>query len=334
MKTVDRRSQPAAERKRLLGAARRGGERRAQDQGEAGRGMRRPYKVEAVRPEGEEGATQPGASEPEATMSGGPSVQARLIGLSRRMLPALALLVALLAIWQWYASQPDIDPQLLPTPLAVWAALVAQRDLLWHHTLVTLSETAVGFFWAFVTGVVAAVAIDFAPWLRRALYPLLVASQTIPIITLAPLLVLWFGFGLVSKSIVVTLICFFAITVALADGLRSTDPELVRLYRTFGAGRWRIFWSVRLPGALPQLFTGIRIAITYSVVGAIFGEYVGASAGLGWYMEVKQHSFATTGVMAAIAVTAALSIALFLLTAVIERVALPWYYAQGRAGAA
>ena len=249
-------------------------------------------------------------------------------------LPALALLVALLAIWQWYASQPDVDPQLLPTPLAVWSALLAQRALLWHHTLVTLSETAVGFFWALVTGVVAAVAIDFAPWLRRALYPLLVASQTIPIIMLAPLLVLWFGYGLVSKSIVVTLICFFAITVALADGLRGTDPELVRLYRTFGAGRWRIFWSVRLPGALPQLFTGIRIAITYSVVGAIFGEYVGASAGLGWYMEVKQHSFATTGVMAAIAVTAALSIALFLFTAVVERVALPWYYAQGRPGAA
>jgi ABC-type nitrate/sulfonate/bicarbonate transport system permease component len=283
-----------------------------------------PREVVAQAVGGEPGATSPVWAKP----------WMRLRGLPRRILPALALLVALLAIWQWYASQPDIDPQLLPTPLAVWSALLAQRALLWHHTLVTLWETLVGFFWAFVTGVVAAVAIDFAPWLRRALYPLLVASQTIPIIMIAPLLVLWFGYGLVSKSIVVTLICFFAITVALADGLRSTDPELVKLYRTFGVGRWRIFWSVRLPGALPQLFTGIRIAITYSVVGAIFGEYVGASAGLGWYMEVKQHSFATTGVMAAIAVTAALSIALFLLTAVIERVALPWYYAEGRASAA
>jgi ABC-type nitrate/sulfonate/bicarbonate transport system permease component len=333
MKTVDRRPEPAGATRRLR-SARQGDEWRALDQGDAWRRMRRPYMVEGSTPVDEEEAAQPAGGERGSASPAWAKPWVRLRELPRRTLPALALLVALLAIWQWYASQPDIDPQLLPTPLAVWQALVAQRAVLWHHTLVTLSETLVGFFWAFVTGVVAAVAIDFAPWLRRALYPLLVASQTIPIITLAPLLVLWFGFGLVSKSIVVTLICFFAITVALADGLRSTDPELVRLYRTFGAGRWRIFWSVRLPGALPQLFTGIRIAITYSVVGAIFGEYVGASAGLGWYMEVKQHSFATTGVIAAIAVTAALSIALFLLTAVTERVALPWYYTQGRAGAA
>jgi ABC-type nitrate/sulfonate/bicarbonate transport system permease component len=244
--------------------------------------------------------------------------------------PPLALLAALLLLWQWYASQPDIDAQFLPTPLAVWSAFIAQRDLLWHHTLVTLNETLVGFFWALVAGIACGVAIDFSPWMRRALYPLLVTSQTIPIITLAPLLVYWFGFGLTSKAIVVTLVCFFAIVVALADGLRAADPELLKLYRSFGAGRLRIFWSVRLPGALPQLFTGIRIAITYSVVGAIFGEYVGASEGLGFYMQLKLHSFATASVIAAILVTAALSIALFLLTALIERLALPWYYLHGR----
>jgi len=157
-----------------------------------------------------------------------------------------------------------------------------------------------------------------------------VASQTIPIITLAPLLVLWFGFGLVSKSIVVLLVCFFPIVVALADGLRSADPELIRLFRAFGAGSVRIFWSVRLPGALPSLFSGVRIAIAYSVIGAIFGEYVGASAGLGFYMQLKQHSFATAGVLAAIVVTALLSIALFASVALVERLALPWYFLQRR----
>ena len=251
----------------------------------------------------------------------------------RVSLPALGLLVALLALWQIYASRPGMDAQLLPTPLAVWSALVAQRDILWQNTLVTLWETVVGFVVALIAGVLCAVAIDFSPVLRRALYPLLVTSQTIPIITLAPLLVLWFGFGLTSKAIVILLVCFFPITVALADGLRGADPELVRLFRAFGTGRWRIFWSVRLPGALPQLFSGVRIAITYSVIGAIFSEYVAASAGLGFYMELKFHSFATAGVMAAVAVTAALSIALFVLTALIERLALPWYYLTARRGA-
>lgn len=245
-------------------------------------------------------------------------------------MPALALLAALVLLWQWYASQPDIDAQILPTPLGVWSVLVGQRDILWQHMLVTLQETLIGFALALAAGVVFGTLIDFSPWLRRAIYPLLVASQTIPIITLAPLLVLWFGFGLVSKSIVVLLVCFFPIVVALADGLRSADPELIRLFRAFGAGPVRIFWSVRLPGALPSLFSGVRIAIAYSVIGAIFGEYVGASAGLGFYMQLKQHSFATAGVLAAIVVTALLSIALFASVALVERLALPWYFLQRR----
>ena len=245
--------------------------------------------------------------------------------------PAVALFIILLALWHAYAGNLG-DSQLLPTPAEVWQALVARRDLLWVNTLVTLQETAVGFAAALAAGVLLGTIIDFSPWLRRALYPLLVTSQTIPIITLAPLLVLWFGFGLLSKSIVILLWCFFPIVVALVDGLRATEPDLVKLYRSFGAGKLRIFWSVRLPGALPSLFSGIRIAITYSVVGAIFSEYVGAEAGLGFFMEQQQHTFSTAGVIAAIVVTAALSIALFLLTALVERLALPWYYAQGRQG--
>lgn len=261
------------------------------------------------------------------------SISARLrrwSGLVAAGLPALVALAILVALWQWIASQPSTDPEVLPTPVAVWHALVAQRTLLWRNTLVTLHETVIGFAAAFAAGVFFAVVIDFSPWLRRAIYPLLISSQTVPIITIAPLVVFWFGFGIVSKSIVVLLVCFFPISVALVDGLRSVDPELLKLYRTFGAGRWRIFWSVRLPGALPTLFSGIRIAITYSVVGAIFGEYVGATGGLGWYIEQKQHDFQTPAIIAAIVVTALLSVALFALTALIERLALPWYYTPGR----
>ncbi len=294
--------------------------------------------VSQMRPPVETGAV----GETRANETGGRTVDTKRLApwvgvaqAARTVWPALAAFAALLLLWQWAASRVTGYLQTMyPTPVTVLRTLIAQRDALWANTLVTLEETLIGFAWAFVAGVFFAVVIDVSPWLRRALYPLLVASQTIPLITLAPLLVLWFGFGLLSKSIVVVLICFFPITVGLADGLRGVDPELIKLYRSFGAGWARLFWSVRLPGALPSLFSGVRIGVTYSVVGAIFGEYVGATAGLGYYMTLKQHSFSTAGVLATIVVTALLSVALFTLVAIIERLALPWYYAQGREGAA
>jgi ABC-type nitrate/sulfonate/bicarbonate transport system permease component len=246
--------------------------------------------------------------------------------------PSLVLLGALIALWHLAAVGTIRDPQVLPTPGAVAQALVSQWPLLLYHARITLGETLIGFAAALVTGLALAAVIDLSPWLRRACYPLLVASQTVPIITLAPLLVFWFGFGLTANAIVVTLVCFFPIVVAAADGLRATDPELIRLFRTFGAGPLRIFWSVRVPGALPSVFSGIRIAVTYSVIGAIFGEYVGASAGLGFYIEQQQHAFGTNRVIAGILATALLSLALFSVTALVERLVLPWYFAQGRGG--
>ena len=289
-----------------------------------------------MRPPVETGA----ADESRASVAGKQGVrrQAPWMGMARTwraVWPAVAAFAALLLLWQWAASGvTGYLRTMYPTPVTVFQTLIAQRDALWANTLVTLQETLIGFAWAFVAGVFFAVIVDVSPWLRRAIYPLLVASQTIPLITLAPLLALWFGIGLLSKSIVVMLVCFFPITVGLVDGLRSADPDLIKLYRSFGAGWARLFWSVRLPGALPSLFSGVRIGVTYSVVGAIFAEYVGATAGLGLYMTLKQHSFSTAGVLATIVVTALLSVALFALVAIIERLALPWYYAQGREGAA
>ena len=244
--------------------------------------------------------------------------------------PSAIAVVALLLLWQGYVVTSGVDQQLLPPPGAVWNALVTQRQAIWDNMLVTLWETVIGFGVALATGILFGVALDLSPWLRRALYPLLVATQAVPLIALAPLLILWFGYGMTSKAIVVTLMCFFPIVVALADGLRGADPELIKLFRTFGAGPVRIFWSVRLPGALPTLFSGVRIAIAYSVIGAIIAEYVGAVAGLGFYMTLKQHSFSTAGVLATFVVSALLSFALFALVALVERLALPWYYTQGR----
>jgi ABC-type nitrate/sulfonate/bicarbonate transport system permease component len=179
---------------------------------------------------------------------------------------------------------------------------------------------------AILLGLFLAILLDISTWIRRAVYPLLVTSQTIPMIALAPLLLIWFGFSLEPKVIVVTLYCFFPIAVACADGLLGTDPDLVRLMRSMRASRWQILWLVRLPGAMPSFFSGLRIAATYSVTGAIFGEYVGAYQGLGIYMETAAHSFAIVLVFAAILVTAVLSLLLFGLVALIERIALPWYH--------
>ncbi|HEU5230380.1 MAG TPA: ABC transporter permease [Ktedonobacteraceae bacterium] len=239
--------------------------------------------------------------------------------------PAFMLTALLLLFWELYVRSGQISQRVLPTPTAVVQALVDNWDVIYGHTVQTLLETVIGLAIAIVLGLLLAALLDVSLWTRRAIYPLLVTSQTIPIIALAPLLVLWFGFDLTPKVIVVALYCFFPIAVACADGLLGSDPDLLKLMRSMRASRWQIFWLVRLPGAMPAFFSGLRIAATYSVTGAIFGEYVGAYQGLGIYMQTAAHSFAVVLVFAAIVVTALLSLALFALVSIVERIALPWY---------
>lgn len=267
-----------------------------------------------------------------ALVSGEPFLAAKRA--SRSLVPPLVAFLLLLGAWELYADlvlgSVAGGQRLLPAPSAIVRALLNNTEVLAPHTWQTLVETALGFALALAVGFALAVIIDLSPLMRRAIYPLLVVSQTIPLLALAPLLVLWFGFGILPKVLIVGLVCFFPIVVSGADGFRSTDPELVKLFRTFGASQWQIFRMVRLPGALPSLFSGIRIAITYSVTGAVWGEYVGAETGLGIFMQRAQHSYQVSLVFAAIIVIAALSIGLFLLTSVVERVSIPWFFA-GRA---
>jgi ABC-type nitrate/sulfonate/bicarbonate transport system permease component len=246
---------------------------------------------------------------------------------SRVLAPTIALAL-LVGAWQAYAVWGNVNPLLLPTPLHVWQVTVGDWSNLQPALLTTLYETTIGFAWALAFGLISAALLDLVPLLQRGLYPLFVASQTIPIVAIAPLLQLWLGTELSAKVIIIVLSCFFPITVAGLDGLRATDPELIRLYRSFGASSWQIFRAVRLPNALPSLFSGIRIAITYSVISAIFSEYIGATQGLGVYLALRQHEFRVDLVIGAIVVTALATIALFLLTMVIERLAIPWFYAE------
>jgi ABC-type nitrate/sulfonate/bicarbonate transport system permease component len=252
-------------------------------------------------------------------------------GLKRSVLAPTALLIVLLVLWEGLVRLLATPQWLLPAPSQIVLAIADQQNLLLVHTRQSLVETLLGLILALVAGVGLAFIIDLSAFLRRSLYPLLVTSQTVPIIAIAPLLIIWFGFGILPKIIVVALVCFFPIAVNTADGLRSVDGDLVALLRSMGATRWQILAKVRLPAALPAFFSGLKIAVTYGVMGAVIGEWVGGSEGLGIYMLRSQHSYLTDRVFAAIAVTSCLSIMMFLIVMALERALLPWYYNSARA---
>lgn len=242
----------------------------------------------------------------------------------RRLVPAAVGFAALILVWQFYVELSDIRPQVLPSPVRVVDAGWAQRTVLTENAAATLKVTLVGFAVSLLVAWALAIAIDFSGMLRRALVPMFVTSQTIPIIVIAPLMITWFGFGLVPKVLLVALATFFPLVIGLIEGFASTEREAGSLLRSMGASRWKEFRFVRLPNALPQFFTALRIGITYAVVGAIFAEYAGAQHGLGVYMARQKQVFRTDLVLAAIVVTAVISIALFLLTYVVERLVAPW----------
>jgi len=239
-------------------------------------------------------------------------------------LPPLALVAAAVASWEAYVQVSGISPVTLPAPSRVLDASYGNRSDLWDHSLITLYEAVVGLAVSVSLGVLLALLVDASGLLRRALYPLLVTSQTIPIVAIAPLLVLWFGFDLTPKIVVVTLYTFFPITVAFASGLASTDREALVLMHTLGASRVQTLRALRIPQALPYLFTGLRIAVTYAIIGAVFGEWSGAREGLGIYMLLMKNSFRTDMVFAAIGVTSALSLLLFLFVGLLERLVVRW----------
>jgi ABC-type nitrate/sulfonate/bicarbonate transport system permease component len=253
-----------------------------------------------------------------------------VIAAVRRAAAPAALAAAVLAGWELYVRLRDVPVTILPPPSRVVRASYEEADVLWYHTTKTLTETVEGFALAVAVAVVCATLIDFFPVVRRALFPLLIVSQTVPIIAIAPLLVLWFGYGDLPKVLIVALVCFFPMVVATVHGLAAADPELLKLYRSFGASRRQIYRWVRMPSALPSFFAGVRIAITYSVIGAIFGEYVGASRGLGIFLQTAKNSYRTDLVFGMIAVTAALSLGLYGLAMLAERLAIPWAHSRAR----
>jgi len=237
---------------------------------------------------------------------------------------ALMLAVLLLAGWEAYAQLSGIDDFILPAPTEVAAALYTDRGVLWQNFQVTAAEVLLGIGVAVAAGVGCAVAIHLSATLRRTAYPLLVASQTIPIVIVAPLLVAWLGYDLAPKLAIVGLVCFFPVTVTTLDGLAGADPDLRKLMRTLDASRLQTFRRVEAPGALPALFSGARIAVAVAVIGAVLAEQAGSSDGLGHLILQAIPQFQTARAYAAVVVLSAFAIALFAGLRLAERRLLPW----------
>jgi putative hydroxymethylpyrimidine transport system permease protein len=257
------------------------------------------------------------------------SRRARLRAAASKILPALALLALMVAAWEGAAQLLDIEDYLLPAPSEIARALGEDRDLLLPDTWVTAQEVLLGFAVALVVGLAIAIALHLSPLLRRTVYPLVVASQAVPVIVIAPILVIWFGFGIAPKLIVIALICFFPIVVNTLDGLQSVDQAQVKMLRTLGATRLDVFSRLELPSALPYLFSGAKIAVAVAVIGAVFGELVGSDAGLGHAIQVGTAQLLTARVFAAVLILSVMAIALFALVAALERLAVPWAGKEG-----
>jgi putative hydroxymethylpyrimidine transport system permease protein len=239
---------------------------------------------------------------------------------------AVLVLAVLIGAWELYVDLGGADPLILPAPHAIAKALYTDRSLLWSNFLVTAREVLLGMLLAALAGLVFSVALHFSQTLRRAIYPLLVASQTIPVPMLAPVLVLWLGFGIFPKLVVVALVSFFSIVVTTLAALAAVDPDLIKLMRTFDASRVTTFRHVELPAALPGLFTGAKIAVVVAVIGAVFAEWNGASSGLGFLYQQSIPQLLTARAYAAVVVLSVFAIALFALLTVAERLLLPWAY--------
>ncbi len=243
--------------------------------------------------------------------------------IARIIVPFL-LIITLIAIWEIWVHLADTPRWMLPAPSDILESFRTDRQLLAKHTWVTLQEVLIGFGIALVAGILTGIAIDSSRIIERALYPLLIASQTIPMVVLAPLFLIWFGYGLLPKVLITALVAYFPLAVNTVDGLKSTDRELMKLLRSMGSNRWQMFRLAKAPSALPLVFSGARISVAFSVIGAVFGEFVGAKAGLGYLMDRSAPQFETPRVFACIVILAVMGVSLFLAVSLVERMALPW----------
>lgn len=262
-------------------------------------------------------------------MTAGVAAPTPTSGRRRRVLDtalALGLLALLVVAWQLYVRVFDVAPYLLPPPTDVWEAFTEIRGTLPGHIGATVTAAVLGLVVGAAVAVALAVVIATVPLVRRVVLPLLVVSQSIPMVVVAPLLIVWMGFGLAPKVVVVALIVFFPVVVSTVAGIDATDRDLVDLVRSMGAGRARLLRTVQVPAALPSFFAGLQVSAAYAMLGAVIAEWMGASEGLGIFLTRAQTSFRLDRVFVGIAAIAVVSVALFLVVRLIARLATPWQH--------
>ncbi|MEU6207728.1 ABC transporter permease [Micromonospora musae] len=278
---------------------------------------------------------QPGAAPAAALSTGGSPAgdgSRPVAGLGTRLArlldalwrPAL-LLAALFAGW-WFVAEREYMPNyLVPTPGQVWETMTEDWSFLMRNTYVTLYETVLGFVLAALLGLGTAILIVYSRTMEKAVYPVVLFAQVIPKIAIAPLLVAWFGVGLTPKIVLAVLIAFFPVVISGVAGLRSTDPELLDLSATMGAGPWRTFRKIRFPNALPHLMSGLKVAVTLAVVGAVVGEFVGAKEGLGYVLLVANGNLDAALLFADLFLMSLIGIVLFAVVEIAEALLIPWH---------
>ncbi|MGE5544804.1 MAG: ABC transporter permease [Bacillota bacterium] len=242
------------------------------------------------------------------------------------LLVPMAFIALVLVIWEWLVRWREVPEYILPGPWQITRTLADISLLMAGHARATMMESLGGFALAIFLALVIAFVMNEVPLVRQALYPIIITSQTVPIVSVAPLFIIWFGYGVLPKIIVVVLVCFFPVVISLLNGLASVDPDYLQLFRSMQAGRWDTFRMVTFPLALPSFFAGLKISAAYSVMGAVIGEWLGAKEGLGYYMTLAQHSFQVDRVFAAIVVVTLFSMTLFTAVGIVERLVIPWMH--------
>lgn len=247
----------------------------------------------------------------------------KLQNIISKILPIMAIL-GLLLLWQLISVLGLVEAFLLPSPVQVFDALVSEFPILLEHTKITLIEAMLGLAIGVGLGFVVAVCMDWFTWVRLAFYPLMVLSQTVPTVAIAPLLVLWFGYEMTPKIILIVLTTFFPIAVGLLSGFQSADPDAIRLLQSMGAGKVQIFFYIKLPGALKQFFSGLRISVSYAIVGAVISEWIGGFGGLGVYMTRVKQAFAFDKMFAVIFLISFLSLVWIGGVDFLQKKCMPW----------
>ena len=243
---------------------------------------------------------------------------------------APAFIIGLILIWQVICSLELVPGYMLPSPIQVMHAFINEFNVLMGHLMISLSEAFLGLGVGILVAFILAVGMDHYRGLHKSLYPLLIISQTVPVIAIAPLLVLWMGYGMAPKVMVIFLVCFFPITISLLDGFKEADRDTIRLMKSMGANAKQIFWHIKLPCALPGFLAGLKVSVSYAVIGAVVAEWLGGTAGLGVYMTRVRKSYAFDKMLAVIFLVSLISLVLMKLVSLLDRKIMPYKRIQNK----